>query len=75
MGSQAEVRNHLRRMRRQADLTQEDVAERVGVTRQTIISIERGRYNPSIGLALSLARAFSVPVEEMFELQNGGSDD
>ena len=75
MGSQPEVLNRLRRIRRQADLTQEDVAERVGVTRQTIISIERGRYNPSIGLALSLARAFSVPVEEMFELQRGVSDD
>ena len=75
MGSQPEVLNRLRRIRRQADLTQEDVAERVGVTRQTIISIERGRYNPSIGLALSLARAFGVPVEEMFELQRGVSDD
>lgn len=74
MGAQPDVLNHLRRMRRRADLTQEEVAERVGVSRQTIISIERGRYNPSIGLALSLARAFDVPVEELFELPGGGSD-
>ncbi len=72
MGAQPEVLNHLRRIRRRADLTQEEVAERVGVSRQTIISIERGRYNPSIGLALSLARAFDVPVEELFELHGGG---
>ena len=75
MASQPDVRNHLRRIRRRADLTQEQLAERVGVTRQTIISIERGRYNPSIGLALSLAEAFGVPVEEMFEIERGGSDD
>lgn len=74
MGSPPDVLNHLRRMRRRADLTQEEVAERVGVSRQTIISIERGRYNPSIGLALSLARAFDVPVEELFELQGGRPD-
>ena len=48
-------------------MTQQELAERVGVTRQTIISIERGRYKPSIELALRLAREFSVRVEELFE--------
>lgn len=54
-------------------MTQEELADRVGVTRQTILSIERGRYNPSIGLALRIARVFGVPVEELFEIE--GEDD
>jgi len=49
-------------------LTQEDVADRVGVSRQTIISIESGRYNPSILLAYKLARLFSESVEGLFLL-------
>jgi putative transcriptional regulator len=52
-------------------MTQQELADRVGVTRQTILSIERGRYNPSIGLALRLAEAFGVPVEELFEIDRG----
>jgi putative transcriptional regulator len=68
-----EVWNHVRRYRRQADgMTQEELADRVGVTRQTIISIEAGKYNPSVGLALRLAAAFGVRVEELFELSGGG---
>lgn len=50
-------------------MTQQDLAERVGVTRQTILSIERGKYNPSVGLALRLARAFGVAVEVLFEIK------
>lgn len=61
-----EIRNQVRRHRRLREWTQEALAERVGVTRQTIISIEGGRYNPSVGLALRLARALGVPVEELF---------
>ena len=69
------VRNHLRRHRLLADgMTQQELAERVGVTRQTILSIEKGRYNPSVGLAIRLARVFGVAVEELFELDEGGSD-
>ena len=64
------VRNHVRRYRRQVhDMTQEELADRVGVTRQTILSIERGRYNPSVGLALRLAETFGVSVEELFTLE------
>lgn len=65
-----ELRNHIRRHRRQVEgMTQQDLAERVGVTRQTILSIERGKYNPSVGLALRLARAFGVAVEVLFEIK------
>ncbi len=68
VGTPHEVRNHVRRHRRQIDMTQQDLADRVGVTRQTILSIERGKYNPSIGLALRLAGTFGVAVETLFEL-------
>ncbi len=65
-----EVRNHVRRHRRQLhDMTQQELADRVGVTRQTILSIERGQYNPSVGLALRLAESFGVPVEALFEVE------
>lgn len=71
-----QVRNHVRRHRRQLhDLTQQELADRVGVTRQTILSIERGQYNPSVGLALRIAQTFGVSVEALFELDQDGDDD
>ena len=76
MNPRHEVRNHVRRHRRQLhDMTQQELADRVGVTRQTILSIERGRYNPSVGLALELAEAFDVPVEALFEIDRGEAHD
>jgi putative transcriptional regulator len=60
---------HVRRYRfENGEMTQQQLADRVGVTRQTIISIEQGKYKPSVELALRLARAFRVPVEALFEL-------
>ncbi len=53
-------------------MTQQDLADLVGVTRQTIHAIEKGSYNPSVGLALSLARVFGVSVEELFQLDEEG---
>jgi putative transcriptional regulator len=68
--------NTLRRHRLLAgELTQQQLAEMVGVSRQTIVSIEKGRYNPTVGLALSLSRVLSVSVEELFQLEEGGSDE
>jgi putative transcriptional regulator len=62
---------HLKRFRfDNGGMTQQELAVRVGVTRQTIISIERGKYKPSIELALRLARVFGVPVERVFELED-----
>ena len=60
------MRNLLRELRVKRGLTQEDLAERVGVSRQTIISVESGRYNPSITLAYKLARTFDVSIEDLF---------
>jgi putative transcriptional regulator len=60
---------HLRRFRfEHGEMTQQELADSVGVTRQTIISIEKGKYQPSIVLALRLAQVFKVPVEHLFEL-------
>jgi putative transcriptional regulator len=60
------VWNRVKEMRSQRGMTQEDLAERVGVSRQTIISIESGRYNPSIMLAYKLASSFGLHIEELF---------
>lgn len=71
-----DIRNSLRRHRLLADgMTQEDLADRVGATRQTILAIEKGNYNPSVGLALRLAGAFGVPVEAIFQLEEGDGDE
>jgi putative transcriptional regulator len=60
--------NTLRVHRARLGLTQEDLADLVGVTRKTINTVERGRFVPSTVLALKLARVLAVPVEELFRL-------
>lgn len=66
------VKNQLRRFRFEAgEMTQQALAERVGVTRQTILSIEKGNYNPSVELALRLAAALGTTVEALFALDSG----
>ena len=64
------LRNHLKQHRARLDLTQETLAERVGVRRQTILAIEKGRYVPSALLAFSIARALGMRVDELFELED-----
>ena len=64
------IKSQLRRFRFEAgEMTQQALAERADVTRQTILSIERGNYNPSVELALRLARVFGTSVEKLFELE------
>lgn len=58
--------NKLKDMRSARGITQEALADAVGVSRQTIISIEKGRYTPSVSLAIMLARHFGVRVEDIF---------
>ncbi|MEK7139815.1 MAG: helix-turn-helix transcriptional regulator [Patescibacteria group bacterium] len=60
------VQNRVYEMRTKAEKTQEDLADAIGVTRQTVIAIEKGNYAPSISLALKIARFFKVSVEEIF---------
>jgi putative transcriptional regulator len=63
------MKNTVRDMRMRKDLAQGQLAEAMGVSRQTINSIENERYTPSLPLALALARYFGVTVEEMFDDQ------
>lgn len=62
------ISNQVNAFRHKSGITQEALAERVGVTRQTIIAIEKGNYTPSVLLALKLAEVFSVSVEEIFKI-------
>jgi putative transcriptional regulator len=62
------VTTHLRELRSERGLTQEGLADLAGVSRQTINSIETGRFEPSLSLALVLARLFETPVERIFAL-------
>lgn len=60
------VKNRISELRRTRRVTQEELAEAVGVTRQTIISLENGRYNASLQLAHKLASYFGMSIEELF---------
>ncbi|USG99815.1 helix-turn-helix transcriptional regulator [Thermococcus argininiproducens] len=60
------MKNRLRELREWKGLTQEDLAKALGVTRQTIIAIEKGKYNPSLELAFKIAKFFKVKIEDIF---------
>lgn len=62
------VTNSIRALRfAHQEMTQADLADRVGVTRQTIIAIEQGRYSPSLEMAFQIARVFDVPLDDVFQ--------
>jgi putative transcriptional regulator len=66
------LKNQIRRLRfEHNEMTQQDLAERVGVTRQTIIALEAGKYTPSLVLAFRLARTFGVAIEGVFQYDAG----
>lgn len=68
--SKDNLTDQVRRMRFDAgEMTQQTLAEKVGVTRQTIIAIEQGNYTPSLTLAIKIARVFNRTVEEVFQLE------
>jgi len=70
----SEIRNQIRRLRfDNGEMTQQQLADKVGVTRQTIIAIEAGKYSPSLTLAFRIARTFGVRIEDVFEYEGGGS--
>ena len=71
MAPKAEIVNEVRRLRfEHGRMTQQELADRIGCTRQTVIMLEQGRYVPSLALALRIAQVFSQPVERIFSLQH-----
>ena len=67
---QAQIANTIRTLRFHAgEMTQAVLAERVGVTRQTIVAIEQGRYSPSLEVAFRIAKVFGVPLEQVFQYE------
>ena len=62
------MRNKIKILRKELGLCQEDIANQVGVTRQTIIAVENNKYNPTLELAMKLARLLNTPVEAIFQL-------
>ncbi len=70
------VTNNIRALRFAADeMTQAELAQAIGVTRQTIIAIEQGRYSPSLEMAFEIAAALARPLDEVFQYEQGGPTD
>jgi putative transcriptional regulator len=64
------IRNNIRRLRFEAnEMTQAELAERVGVTRQTLNAIEAAKYSPTLELAFKIAKVFGVPLDEVFQYE------
>ena len=68
------MKNRIAQLRKERRITQEELADAVEVTRQTIISLENGRYNPSILLAFKIARLFETTIEEVFLYEEQGEE-
>lgn len=64
------MKNRIRQLRRDRGLRQEDLARLLGVSRQTIVAIENAKYNPTLELAMRLARLLETPVEQLFQLDD-----
>lgn len=72
MADKMRITNNIRRLRFFAgEMTQQELAERAGVSRQTIIAVEAGKYSPSLDLAFRIAVAFGVPIGEVFGYEKG----
>ena len=66
--AKSDLKNQVRRLRfENGEMTQQQLADRVGVTRQTIIAIEAGKYAPSLPLAFRIAQTFELPIEDVFQ--------
>lgn len=66
---EAKVKNKLKVFRAMNDLTQEQLADKIGVSRQTVIAIESNKYLPSLGLAFKIAKLFKVKIEDIFNYE------
>jgi putative transcriptional regulator len=69
--TKSQIRNTIRKLRfHHSEMTQQQLAEKVGVTRQTIIAIEGDKYSPSLEIAFRISRVFRVPLEEVFQYES-----
>ncbi len=68
------MKNKLKVYRAMHDLTQEALADKIGVSRQTVIAIESDKYLPSLGLAFKIARLFKVKIEDVFSYEGGANE-
>ena len=66
------IRNQIRELRAARSMTQQDLADRIGVTRQTVIAIEQDKYSPSLETAFKVALIFGVPLEQVFQYEPKG---
>ncbi len=66
------IRNQIRELRAQHAMTQQDLADRIGVTRQTVIAIEQGKYSPTLEAAFRIAHALGTSLEAVFQFGEGG---
>jgi putative transcriptional regulator len=72
--AESEIKNQIRRLRfENGEMTQQQLADKVGVTRQTIIAIEADKYSPSLMLAFKIAKEFNVPLEKVFQYKQRDS--
>jgi putative transcriptional regulator len=72
--SSAHLSNQIRRLRfENGEMTQQQLADKAGVTRQTILAIEAGKYSPSLTLAFRIAKVFEVPLEKVFQYEQESS--
>ena len=72
MGKPTRVTNHIRALRFAAgEMTQAELADSLGVTRQTIIAVEQGKYSPTLEMAFQIARVFGVPLDDVFGYPEG----
>ncbi|WP_456274965.1 helix-turn-helix transcriptional regulator [Bacillus sp. AK031] len=68
------MKNQIKVLRKAAKMTQEDLAVQVGVSRQSIIAIESGKFNPSLELAYNISKVFDCIIEEVFIFEEGGEE-
>jgi putative transcriptional regulator len=75
VGKRTKVTNNIRALRfANGEMTQAQLADRIDVTRQTVIAIEQGRYSPSLEMAFQIARVFDVPLDEVFGYDDSTDD-
>ncbi|MEG9432209.1 helix-turn-helix transcriptional regulator [Terriglobus sp. ADX1] len=68
------IRNRIRELRGDHSMTQQELADQIGVTRQTVIAIELDKYSPSLEVAFRIATIFAVPLEQVFQYQPASSN-